>query len=92
MDGVPPSVVHTGAQAIAAGKYHSMVLKDDGTVWATGYNYYRQLGDGTRRDNYYYGRLGDGTTSDMRSFVKVLSGRRGPIGVDDSYTHRRPAC
>ena len=63
INGVPPSVVHAGAQAIAAGWGHSMVLKTDGTVWATGYN-----GDG---------RLGDGTTSDKRSFVKVLSGQGG---------------
>ena len=62
INGVPPSVVHAGAQAIAAAGYeHSMVLKADGTVWATGQN--------------DYGQLGDGTTSDKRSFVQVLSGR-----------------
>ena len=61
INGVPPSVVHAGAQAIAAGAYHSMALKTDGTVWATGWN--------------RYGRLGDGTTSDKRSFVQVLSGQ-----------------
>ena len=61
INGVPPSVVHAGAQAIAAGFWHSMVLKADGTVWATGYN-----GNG---------QLGDGTTSRKTSFVKVLSGQ-----------------
>ena len=61
INGVPPSVVHAGAQAIAAGGYHSMVLKADGTVWATGDN--------------RYGQLGDGTTNDKTSFVKVLSGQ-----------------
>ena len=61
INGVPPSVVHAGAQAIAAGNAHSMVLKADGTVWATGYN--------------GYGRLGDGTRSSKSSFVKVFSGR-----------------
>ena len=32
-------------KAIAAGSEHSLVLKKDGTVWATGYNEYGQLGD-----------------------------------------------
>jgi alpha-tubulin suppressor-like RCC1 family protein len=32
---------------VAAGAYHSLLLKDDGTVWAWGDNYYGQLGDGT---------------------------------------------
>ena len=35
------------AKAIAAGGYHTMVLKQDGTVWATGANDYGQLGDGS---------------------------------------------
>ena len=48
---VPPSLVHAGVQAIAAGSSHSMVMKQDGTVWATGKNYYGQLGDGTRTNS-----------------------------------------
>ena len=61
INAVPLSVVHAGAQAIAAGEEHSMVLKTDGTVWATGRN--------------KYGELGDGTTSHKSSFVKVFSGQ-----------------
>ncbi len=34
-------------KAIAAGSYHSLALKDDGTVWAWGHNYQGQLGYGT---------------------------------------------
>jgi alpha-tubulin suppressor-like RCC1 family protein len=37
----------TGVVAIAASPYHSLAVKGDGTVWAWGYNYYGQLGDGT---------------------------------------------
>ncbi|MCG2661385.1 MAG: RCC1 repeat-containing protein [Kiritimatiellae bacterium] len=33
--------------SLAAGENHSLVLKDDGTVWAWGCNYSGQLGDGT---------------------------------------------
>jgi len=37
----------TGIAATAAGYYHSLELKTNGTVWSWGYNGYGQLGDGT---------------------------------------------
>ena len=37
-----------GAKAIAAGGGHSMVLKQDSSVWSAGMNTYGQLGDGSR--------------------------------------------
>jgi alpha-tubulin suppressor-like RCC1 family protein len=37
----------SGVKAIAAGDDHNLALKTDGTVWAWGYNYYGQLGNGT---------------------------------------------
>jgi hypothetical protein len=36
-----------GIEAIAAGASHGLALKDDGTVWAWGYNQFGQLGNGT---------------------------------------------
>jgi len=33
--------------AISCGGYHAAALREDGTVWTWGYNYYGQLGDGT---------------------------------------------
>jgi alpha-tubulin suppressor-like RCC1 family protein len=36
----------SGIVAISAGLYHSLALKNDGTVWAWGANNYGQLGDG----------------------------------------------
>ncbi|MDR0198876.1 MAG: InlB B-repeat-containing protein [Methanomassiliicoccaceae archaeon] len=42
-----PGVPLDGVAAISAGDFHSIVLKDDGTVWAWGQNVYGQLGDGT---------------------------------------------
>jgi len=38
----------TNAIAIATGRSHVLVLKNDNTVWASGYNLYGQLGDGTQ--------------------------------------------
>ena len=35
--------------AVAAGDSHTVAVKSDGTLWAWGYNYYGQLGDGTRQ-------------------------------------------
>ena len=40
----------TGIIAVAAGKYHSIVLKSDSTVWAFGDNMYGQLGIGNTGD------------------------------------------
>jgi Regulator of chromosome condensation (RCC1) repeat/PASTA domain len=40
----------TGVVQIAAGYQHVLALKSDGTVWAWGYNFYRELGDGTQTD------------------------------------------
>ena len=65
INGGPPSVVHAGGQAIAAGRYHSMVMKQDGSVWTTGKNYYGQLGDGTRTNS--------------KNFKKVMSS--GQLGT-----------
>ena len=60
INAVPQSVVHAGAQAIAAGYERSMVLKTDGTVWATGMNTDGEFDDGT---------------SDKSSFAEVFSGQ-----------------
>ena len=57
--------------ALALGFEYSMVLKTDGTLWATG-----------RNDR---GQLGDGTITQKLNFVKVLSG--GVTAVAASYYH-----
>merc|ERR1719346_593152 len=40
--GTPP----TTQGVVSAGDYHTMLLKHDGTVWASGFNDFGQLGDG----------------------------------------------
>ncbi|MBF0452633.1 MAG: regulator, partial [Candidatus Magnetomorum sp.] len=39
--------IQNEAVQIAAGYYHSLAIKEDGSVWAWGRNNYGQLGDGT---------------------------------------------
>jgi alpha-tubulin suppressor-like RCC1 family protein len=43
---IPRLIVSNSVAAIAAGTFHSLLLKSDGSLWAMGYNYYGQLGDG----------------------------------------------
>ena len=43
----PKKIIASGVIAIAAGNYHTLALKIDGSLWAWGYNVAGQLGDGT---------------------------------------------
>ncbi|MEX0332633.1 MAG: RCC1 domain-containing protein [Puniceicoccaceae bacterium] len=49
---VPVQVLIDSVVAISAKGSHSLFLKTDGTVWATGGNGYGPLGDGTTEDKY----------------------------------------
>jgi alpha-tubulin suppressor-like RCC1 family protein len=51
----PERIVAGGVTAIAAGGYHSLFLKNDGSLWAMGAGIFGQLGDGTFRTNAPYG-------------------------------------
>lgn len=66
----------TGVIAIAAGRYHTLALKQDGTVWAWG--------------NNTLGQLGDGTTTNKQSPVQVpgLTGITA-ISAGDSHSVAR---
>ena len=67
----------TSVIAIATGDFHSMVLKQDGSIWAAGRN--------------KEGQLGDGSKDDRRSFVKIMSsgGARMAGGDDHSIVLKR---
>ena len=68
-------VMSNGAQHVAAGGSHSMVLKHDGSLWATGEN--------------LYGQLGDGSTTSTSDFVKVAEGCNGVAHDDVGTTENR---
>ena len=51
-------VLSSGAKAVAAGGVHSLVLKQDGSVWSTGRN--------------QYGQVGDSSNTDRETFVQVI--------------------
>jgi alpha-tubulin suppressor-like RCC1 family protein len=42
----------SGVTAVSASGTFTVAQKSDGTVWAWGHNYWRELGDGTRIDRY----------------------------------------
>ncbi len=44
----------SGVTQITAGGMHSLALKSDGSVWATGDNEFGQLGDGTRQSKSFW--------------------------------------
>ena len=63
-----------GAQIIAAGGYHSLLLTvHNGRVWATGWN--------------KYGQLGDGSTIDKIRFFRVISTGMKVVGVAAGDSH-----
>ncbi|AEC02592.1 fimbrillin family protein [Parasphaerochaeta coccoides] len=49
-DGVNGAATFKPYRAVSAGSYHTMILKNNGTLWATGDNRFGQLGDGTTDD------------------------------------------
>ena len=44
---LPVQILASGVASVAAGTYHSVIVKTDGSLWACGHNAYGQLGDGT---------------------------------------------
>ena len=65
-------MIENEAVAIAAGYWHSMVLKKDGSVWATGYN--------------KHGQLGNGTTNNKNEFTQVIDKEATAIAASGQYS------
>ena len=58
-----PVRIMDGVVQVAAGCYHSLAVKTDGSLWAWGYNYYGQVGNGT-----------SGSGTDVSTPVKIMDG------------------
>ena len=48
----PIQVIDSGVAQVAAGANHSLFLKDDGSLWAMGFNWAGQLGNGNTSHQY----------------------------------------
>ncbi len=55
-----PVLIGSGFAAVSAGTNHTVAVKQDGTLWAWGDNYYGQLGDGTATTRYVPAQIGSG--------------------------------
>src|SRR5471032_1691785 len=62
---------------IAAGEYHTVALRADGSLWAWGYNQNGQLGDGTLTPRNVPTRIGTGT-----AWVSIAAGKSHTIAID----------
>jgi YVTN family beta-propeller protein len=62
------------APMLAGGAFHTLALKDDGTLWAWGFNYYGQLGDGTTTDIKRPKPIGSG-------YMAVVAGNNYTLGL-----------
>ncbi|MDR0473402.1 MAG: hypothetical protein LBH43_07010 [Treponema sp.] len=51
--------IGAGSSAVAAGNYHTVILKSDGTVWSAGENFYGQLGWSDAADRNQFAQVQD---------------------------------
>ena len=75
-------VFSSGAKAVAAGSRHSMVLQEDGSVWAAGRNYHGQLGDGSKsyRANFVRVIVSGAKTVAAGGYHSMLLKQDGSVG------------
>ena len=63
---------------ISAGREYSLAIDSEGKLWAVGYNYFGQLGDGTTVDKNSFIQI----ASDKK-FVHIFSGDSRSFGIDN---------
>jgi alpha-tubulin suppressor-like RCC1 family protein len=67
----------TGVAAAAAGNYHTVILKGDGSVWTAGQNYQGQLGFGGRENKLTFTQAPDEQGNPLRDVKQIAA--RGDI-------------
>ena len=70
---------------IAGGGTHTLALKSDGTLWAWGYNYFGQLGDGTDARKNIPTRIGTDT-----DWTAVSAGAGHSLALKSAPTNQPP--
>gem|GEM_PF-2254638 len=72
---------------VAAGYHHSLLLEDDGTVWAWGRNTNGQLGDGTFTDRHFPVQVkGPGGTGYLTGVVAIAAGSHHSLALRSDGT------
>ncbi len=70
-------------QMIASGSNHVLALKQDGTVWAWGYNNYGQLGDNTQITKYTPVQvLSEDATEELKDIIYIAAGTNFSVAVN----------
>jgi alpha-tubulin suppressor-like RCC1 family protein len=68
----------TSFASVAAGRYHSLALDKDGSLWAWGLNEDGELGDGTTSNKHTPVKIKEGT-----SFASIAAGNRHSLAIDE---------
>lgn len=77
----------TGVKEVAVGDYHSMLLKQDGTVWAWGHNGLSQLGNGqTNNGSTYPVQVLDSSDQPLGAVRSIVGHRLGGLALRDDGT------
>lgn len=77
----------TGVKEVAVGDYHSMLLKQDGTVWAWGHNGLSQLGNGqTNNGSTYPVQVVDSSDQPLGAVRSIVGHRLGGLALRDDGT------
>jgi len=69
---------------VSAGDLHTVLLKNDGTVWAWGYNSAGELGNGTTTNSSVPVQVMANSTTPLTGIVAVAAGTRESFAVDSS--------
>ena len=67
--------------AVAAGSYHTVALRADGTVWAWGYNSQGQLGDGATNNSSQPVQVMTSTNAALSNVVAVAAGSSHTVAL-----------
>jgi alpha-tubulin suppressor-like RCC1 family protein len=77
-----PSYASDDWNLIAAGSNHSMAIRNDGTLWTWGYNYYGQTGMAASQDTHTFYQVQMGANAGAGTFVSVAGNYNYTLAVN----------